>query len=288
MSQTEILVRPARPRDYDYISRFTQRTFHWGDYIEHVWKAWVHDKNGSLLVAELDGCPVGMLHVGFLGRREAWMEGMRVQPDVRRRGIAGRLDHAAQAVARRRGCRVARLETALENTNAQSALARFGYKRVMTLESWQASLLNREEQQVRAARPGDLAAIVALWQNSHMARAMHGLMPLAGGWRWAEFSRNRLRDWLTRRRLWVYPASGPLRAFALTGEDEQELDIMLVGGKPRDAGQLLSELRSLAAAMGRRRLWLALPSDKRAGSLARSAGFERVGDDMLIYETPLR
>lgn len=113
-----IEVRPARAEDKDTVLAFCAHTWEWGDYIEHVWDEWLHDPTGQLLVAVIDERPVGVTHIRMLNATDAWLEGMRVDPDYRNQGIAKALNTASLEEAMRRGATNARLAT--ESTNDAS------------------------------------------------------------------------------------------------------------------------------------------------------------------------
>src|SRR5579875_459892 len=126
MSQIEI--RPARPEDRDAVLAFCVHTWEWGDYIEYVWDEWLHDPHGLLLVALIEGKPVGIEHMRMLTTIEAWLEGMRVDPAYRRQGVAAALSTEMIAEAMRRGAKVARLITESTNNNSIRLVER-GYMR---------------------------------------------------------------------------------------------------------------------------------------------------------------
>src|SRR5205085_12466845 len=104
-------VRPAREEDREAVLAFCRQTWDWSDYIDRVWDEWLHAENGVLLVATIDGQPVGVANIRMLNAQEAWMEGMRVDPAFREQGIASALFDAQIAEARRRGASTARLIT---------------------------------------------------------------------------------------------------------------------------------------------------------------------------------
>lgn len=113
-----IEVRPARAEDKDTVLAFCAHTWEWGDYIEQVWDEWLQDPTGQLFVAALDERPVGVTHMRMLNETDAWLEGMRVDPDYRNQGIAKALNTASLEEAMRRGATNARLAT--ESTNDAS------------------------------------------------------------------------------------------------------------------------------------------------------------------------
>ncbi len=114
MAQTE--VRSARAEDKDTVLAFCTNTWDWGDYIERVWDDWLVDPQGELFVAVTDGRPTGVAHLRMVDATNAWLEGLRVDPNYRQQGIAKALNVAMLESAMRRGATNARLVT--ESTNA--------------------------------------------------------------------------------------------------------------------------------------------------------------------------
>lgn len=127
---SEVVIRQARPADREAVLAFCAHTWEWGDYIEHVWDEWLHDTAGVLLVALIDGRPVGLLHLLMLNATEAWQEGMRVDPAYRKQGIATQLSVEAGAEAMRRGATTVRLMVDATNTASISLVEQSHSRRV--------------------------------------------------------------------------------------------------------------------------------------------------------------
>jgi GNAT superfamily N-acetyltransferase len=91
------------------------------------------DPNQLLLVAEADGRIAGMLQVTFipgLSRRGAWranIEAVRVDSQLRCRGIGGWLIERAIEIARERGCRLVQLTSDKRRTDAHRFYGRLGF-----------------------------------------------------------------------------------------------------------------------------------------------------------------
>jgi ribosomal protein S18 acetylase RimI-like enzyme len=114
----QIEIRPARAEDRDAVLAFCAHTWESGDYITYVWDRWLHDTQGLLLVATSDGHPVGIDHLQMLNATDAWLEGLRVDPNYRHQGIAKAMGTALMAEAMRR--RALRVRLISESTNAAS------------------------------------------------------------------------------------------------------------------------------------------------------------------------
>lgn len=91
------------------------------------------DPNQRLLLAELDGRVIGMLHLTFipgLSRRGAWranIEAVRVDSAVRSRGIGRWLIGHALDEARHRGCRLAQLTSDKRRMQAHKFYGDLGF-----------------------------------------------------------------------------------------------------------------------------------------------------------------
>ncbi len=82
------------------------------------------DPNNSLVVAEIDGKPAGMLQLTFIpylthiGSRRCLVEGVRVHPDFRGRGLGKRLFEWAINSARNKGCKIVQLTSDKQRPDA--------------------------------------------------------------------------------------------------------------------------------------------------------------------------
>jgi len=115
---TQPHIRLAQPIDKAPILAFCQHT--WddeADYIPDVWDVWFADPTGHILVADINGQPVGMTRLVQLSATEGWWEGLRVDRAFRRQGIGHQLTQAALALGHSLG--LSTLRTCVSVTNAQ-------------------------------------------------------------------------------------------------------------------------------------------------------------------------
>jgi len=109
----EVQVRSADPADHEAVAAFTADT--WAerdvsDYIPEVFPEWV-DREGPTrhtVVATVADEPVGVCSGTILTDGEAWMQGIRVDPAHRSRGVGRAMTEALFDWARERGAAVAR------------------------------------------------------------------------------------------------------------------------------------------------------------------------------------
>lgn len=159
-SPEQLDVRPAHAGDREAVLAFCAHTWSDGDYIEDVWDDWLNDAQGVLLVATSMERPVGLIHVTPCSDDEAWLEGIRVDPAQRRRGVGRVLVSRALVAARERGAKVVRLFTAHDNNASQDLIAGFGFKRVAEVVHYEAPALALEEHDAADVAP-ELSDMVA-------------------------------------------------------------------------------------------------------------------------------
>lgn len=127
-----VTVRQATSEDEPAVVSFTEDTWsdRGGDYLPAVFADWVaSDGPGQrTFVAEVDGTVSGVVQCVLLSEREAWMQGMRVAPDARGRGVSVRLNDAAAAWARGRGATVGRNMVFSWNAPALAASRTAGFE----------------------------------------------------------------------------------------------------------------------------------------------------------------
>jgi GNAT superfamily N-acetyltransferase len=194
----KFVVREARASDKDLVLRFAQKTFEWGDYIEHVWDSWLADPNGRLFVATFKELPVGVNHVVAVKRGEAWAEGARVAPEFRRMGVARLLNDACFEWARVHGAKIIRAVTDSTNSVAQKALMKYGFKFVSDWAIMEFDGLQLEtSQNARFAEKSNLDTIWRFLQDSQWFKESGGLYAVV--FRWKSLGKIDLRRFISRR-----------------------------------------------------------------------------------------
>ena len=285
----EVTIRPARPDDRPAMERICAHTWDWGDYIPEVWDYWLADLGGGLTVGEVDGRVIAVSKATYQPAGQVWLEGMRVDPEVRGQGIAGRYLVYNLAEARRRGARVVRLGTSSHNTPVHKMMAHAGLERVG------AYVLRIAESLPDAPRPTILtadhaSAVQAFWESSPVLAHSHGLCSF--DWAWQELSTGRVVQLLADGQMLGHVAAdGSLAALAPVRFDAAEhvLWIGLIDGQPGAVTDLATALRGYAAQIGAEKARIMLPDLPWVRDAVAAAGYAP-GDwegELWIYEIRL-
>ncbi len=313
-------VREARPEDRDAVFAFCART--WGsdgDYIPDVWDSWLADASGTVLVGVADGRPVALSRVNMVAPDEAWIEGVRVAPDIRRQGVGRVMVSRSLVRARELGATVARMFTGATNSASQRLFTRFGFTKIAGLVWYTGDALPEgPEEAARAARPrtaAELDTSIAETSRDTTAGALpagarlrkpgpadferlwtwleqSNLTPFNGGveihhWAGRGVTEPALRDYLASGEVIELEEWGMTQALAIVTEDydgHPELETRYMDGLSDAIGRLALLLRGEAAKRGLERVWLWLPDLLILRDAMDGAGYVRGDEDpMWVY-----
>ena len=258
----ELLIRRARPSDKRDVLAAVRTLWGGNDRIPDVFDAWVTHRTGPFFVAESAGRVVGMGKLTVVSPTEAWLEGGRVAPRWRRKGIATALIAHRIEYARERGFRVLRFSTASDNTPIHRAAKTFGFARVATLA-----------RQEAPAKPGSPPARATRAQERAVLRRVGPLLQRGHGWEWREITPRDVGVAIARGRVFV--SDRRVGAAAVLGDRyEESLMIVAIGGRARPLRELLVGLRAEAHRRGLddASFYASNATERRA---ARSAGYRR-------------
>jgi ribosomal protein S18 acetylase RimI-like enzyme len=268
----ELEVRPAREDDRDAVLAFCARAWDEGDYIADVWDDWLRDKTGVLLIGVVSSRLVAIVHTRMMSDEEAWLEGIRVDPDLRRQGIGRVMVSRALVAAHERGATVARLFVDHAAAASHRLVAKFGFTRVAEVALYLAEPLPAEEVALpadevgpRLSTPG-IAAFEGIWawlEQSNLSPFNGGLEFL--GWSARGLTEPSLREYLAAGEVWLLEEHGAILALAVaralpaSAIEPAWLQVRYMDGLPESVGRLALALRDIAALRGVSEVDLWLP-----------------------------
>lgn len=289
----DLEVRPAREEDRAAVLAFCERTWDdGGDYVADVWDEWLTDASGTLLVGVLDGTPVGLAHLHLVSPDEGWLEGVRVDPTLRRQGIGQALTLRALVTARERGAEVVRLFTEGANTAAQQLFSGLGFQQVAALVSFMAPAQAHMEDAavpagaaLRRATAEDLEPIWAFLTASNLVPLNGGL--ILDGWRARALTSEVLERRLAAGEVRVLEAWDTIQGLAIVEARPQskrgpQLVVLYLDGATEGISRLALALRGEAAETGYTRVTLTIPDLLILHDAMDGAGFTRLGEQTLL------
>jgi GNAT superfamily N-acetyltransferase len=252
-------IRPARPDDSPAMERICAQTWEWGDYVPEVWNDWLADEQGLPIVGELAGRVVAVSRIRFQAPDQIWLEGMRVDPEYRRRGIGRQFLEHSIAFAQERGARIVRLSTSYHNVPVHTLTAQVGMERVGAYQLRTAASLpgGPDLTFLSAAHADQLRAFL---HDSPMLATTHGLYSV--DWAWEDLSPARVSQFLAAGQFAArLVPDGRLAALALlhARPDDGELWIGFVDGEAAALADLARAIRAHAATIGAEKVQVMVP-----------------------------
>jgi GNAT superfamily N-acetyltransferase len=253
-------MRDARPGDKAAVLAFTRRTWgEYGDFIPRVWDSWIGDRGGRFIVAELDGVPVGTAKITDFGGGEIWLEGLRVNPEYRGKGIARAINVEVIRTLGRMRPRAVRYCTGRTNWGSRHIGSRFGFEIAVRMRYyWMKARAGRLRGQF--ARPRDASEIYDFIRTSKSIGMTSGLV--AEGWIFRELTPRLLATYIRQKRVMVIKRSGTVAGAAIYPMEKNDATLTMgfIDGDPAAVKALAANCPRLARARGGKSCSAAVPS----------------------------
>lgn len=195
--------RPSRWADVPVILEITRHTWHGHDYVPLVLDKWLKDTNGSMFTAELAGQPVGIVKLSLLGNADWWIEGLRVNQEIKNRGIGKHLFAFAIEFWRNHHSGTLRMITGEGNTTSQHLADLFGFQMTMKFQLFSAIPDFTVPAELIQAQPEDIPRI---YRSLSEITGQVSLSPyLDSGWAFNSPDYQSIEEAVVGRYVWVKP-----------------------------------------------------------------------------------
>jgi GNAT superfamily N-acetyltransferase len=292
IKDTPYLLRPAQPADATAVAALSAQIWGGDDYVPYVFDDWVADEVGEFTVVYEGERLAGFGKLSQLGPTEWWLEGLRVDPAYRGRGVARAMHHHIVDLFDHTGRGMLRFATEAENTPMHKLAAETSFHFVSqhylteapALPTGSLSTGNLSAGTPAALEPVTTATLPEFQQrllNSPIYQAMAGL--IEDDWVWLELA-PRLAGYQEAGRLfwWQRPAGAVIIRLA----EPELLWLNYLDGPADSLSPILAAVQALAAHQGATKIEgkpLAAPVINVA--LA-AAGWQVNEHQMRLYERP--
>jgi len=277
--------RRARPEDEAGVRALSAHIWEGEDYVPERFHEWLADKTGHFTVVYEGDELVAFSKLTELGPGEWWLEGLRVHPHHRGRGLARQLHDYAVQLADEIGRGVLRFSTASRTKATHKLAETTGFRLVnrrWLAETPANSGEHGEPSPLMPVRPAELPQLRGRLQQSNYFAACHGL------------AEHRWKLWEILPRLDQLQADGRLVWWRnqagfiifITGDGQGSLSYL--DAAEADWPKLLRDVARWAAAAGIENLKTKPPATATARAALLAAGWD-VDDEMelWLFERPL-
>jgi len=214
--------RLAQNSDKKDVLNFCKNTFSWGDYIHEVWDNWIDE--GNLIVVDNDQIPISMTHAAFYpDEKLIWIEGIRVENNFRKNGIAQKMISYLEKTAKSKNCKISRMLIASENEPSLTLAKKIGYK---IISKWNYFSLESKSTNVETGIVSDscIDSISDLDEkNSHFIES----------WRWIPLTDQRLKKLNSENKIFCQKDNEKITSLGIITESksfENTIILELVSG----------------------------------------------------------
>ena len=221
-----MIIREARALDKKHIVKFCQNTFSWGDYIQDVWDSWLSE--GGLLIIEKN-IPIGVCH-GVFSKNQLWIEGIRINSDYRRQGLASNLIKRLELLACKKKISKAFMLIDTENSTSLLMAQQLGYK---IYQTWKFYSLLPQKNNCSEISFGN---VIKVGEFPHYVKS----------WRWLPLNKQNL-SLLNSKNCIAYSKKSKNKAVAILGDSEhfeKTLIVTLFSGSKKDTMNIILFLQN--------------------------------------------
>ncbi len=282
--QNNVVCRPALKQDTEQVMELCSHIWDGHDYIPLVWDEWMADPEGLLGVAELNGRVAGVFKLTKFQEGEWYMEGLRVHPDFRDRGVAAHIHNYVVETWRRMGSGVVRLITHSENVKVHRMCENSGFRRIVEFIHYRAEALEEMIDNFTEAKleEGDRVLNFLMESPTHALSA--GLINL--GWVYGNPQLNPIKEAISNKHAWWWrDGKGFISIYEDDEDDEREPWIQLFACSLDDIKDLLIDYRKLMGNIGYKSAGWVAPNKPEVITNLERTGFQRNWDKSLyVYE----
>ncbi|MFZ0544149.1 MAG: GNAT family N-acetyltransferase [Candidatus Promineifilaceae bacterium] len=255
-----VTLRPAQPGDKAAITVLASKIWDGEDYLPYSFDDWVAQERGRFIVAYAGKQLVGCNKLTESRPGEWWMEGLRVDPDWRGKGIA-RLLHeniikiAAEIASAENQTGILRLATNSKNKAVHKLAFNTGFDHTSSHCLYRADVPEGDSTALlpfTAVQPSEKAQVESWFNRSATFAAVHGLFE--EGWEWYEIW-PRLDELVEDGRLyWWQPGSSgvaPANGLVIVHQrDAETLALNYADTDSRQWVQMMNDVRLFGRKFG--------------------------------------
>jgi GNAT superfamily N-acetyltransferase len=204
-------IRDAQPSDKQAVLDFCKDTFSWGDYIADIWDSWI--LQGNLFVAVENDIPIGLSHLVFMDNRQAWLEGIRVNPNHRRKGYGRRIISHCESIA---NSKTIRMIIESDNTPSIDLARSMGY----SIEDW---------WRLYALTPKKETSSVVLASDINQVTRFVSSYTYVDSWKWLPLENLDLEELIRQKRILLSMQNGRVLAMGIWNESKNFANVLQLG-----------------------------------------------------------
>ncbi len=205
-------IRDAQPSDKQGVIDFCKNTFSWGDYIADVWDTWI--LQGNLFVVVEGDATIGLYHLVLTDNRQAWIEGIRIHPNYRRKGYGRRIISHCESITK--SFKTIRMIIESENVTSINLAQSMGY---YTEDKWRLYALIPKKETSSTIIASDIKQVAGLASSN----------TYADSWKWLPLEKSDFEKLIKQKRVLLSLQDESALAIGIWNKSENFVNVLQIG-----------------------------------------------------------
>jgi len=205
-------IRDAQPSDKKIVLEFCNNTFSWGDYIADVWDTWI--RQGNLFVIVEGDAKIGLAHIISTDNRQAWIEGIRIHPNYRRKGYGRKMISHCESITK--SGKTIRMVIESENTPSVSLAMSTGYH---IEDRWQLYAMEPKKETSSVVVASDIKQVTGLVSSN----------TYADSWKWFPLEKPDLEELIKQKRVLLSVQDESVLAIGIWNKSKNYANVLQLG-----------------------------------------------------------
>ena len=288
---TKPQVRLARKSDKEAVLAFCKHT--WENHEDHIhmyWDKWLTNPKSSIFVVTVNEIPVAIERVVRMSEKEAWVEGLRVDPNYRRQGLSRILESHINQYLSENNISVCRSCIYSDNEIMKGVMSRRGHKKIDSYAFYETKPIPMPISQLIKLTIEDLEDIWSFINKPNFSEKQPNIYPSCV-FKCQKLTSEKLRECLFLGKVFGLKQNEQLLSMAIEIPLESyseisntELFIGYINSAQENLSTLLLELQKLAYYLKRSAIFAFFPINEILDLSLSRAGYQEFERECYVYE----
>lgn len=227
-------IRKAEKKDKEQILKIASDTWEGWDYVPYLLDDWL--KEGGLFVAEENSNIMGVTKTTTLSQVELWLEGIRVKPESRGKGIGKKLAFYQLEQAVKEKPRVIRLATVETNTESITIIEKMGFLKSIEFRYLSLENLTEKGNYSQIQKCKNIKQLQKYMDNSLYLDESKGLLPWT--WIFRDINNKLISEFIENENVFIRQKNGEIISMVVLLQHRYEnktLEIGFLDGENEDS-----------------------------------------------------
>lgn len=142
------IIRAVKAEDKERIIEISSKIWNGFDYIPHIFDKWINE-SGEFSVLLIDNRVVGFAKLTQLREDELWLEGIRVDSDLKGRGYGKIIADYQIEFAKKMGFKTLELGTFVENVESLSIIENRGFEKIVSFKFYEIDFADYDKEFIK-------------------------------------------------------------------------------------------------------------------------------------------